>query len=85
MMWLVNLIDWLNATGPTLASFWLVAVVTMLSVVTYILPTLIAFDHKHPQKIAICALNLLLGWTLLGWVGAFVWALTKQRTHYANR
>ena len=27
---------------------------------------------------AIFALNLLLGWTLVGWVVSLVWALTKE-------
>jgi Superinfection immunity protein len=26
---------------------------------------------------AICALNLLLGWTVIGWIAALVWALTN--------
>lgn len=28
---------------------------------------------------AIFALNFLLGWTLLGWAGALIWALIKER------
>jgi hypothetical protein len=45
----------------------------------YFLPTAVAFEKKrnHHNKGAIFALNLLLGWTLIGWVGALVWALTK--------
>jgi hypothetical protein len=27
--------------------------------------------------IAICALNILLGWTFLGWIVALVWALIR--------
>jgi len=41
----------------------------------YILPTLIAKKRGHPNVVAICALNLFLGWTLLGWVGSLIWAL----------
>lgn len=50
----------------------------------YLLPTIIAKQNKHHNVVAICALNILLGWTLVGWVVALVWALTKpaelQRT-----
>lgn len=42
----------------------------------YVLPWFIAARRGHPQAAAIAALNLLLGWTFLGWVGALVWALT---------
>src|SRR5438874_6503805 len=42
----------------------------------YFLPSLLA--RKKRQWTAIFVLNLLLGWTLLGWVGALVWALTAE-------
>lgn len=44
----------------------------------YILPSIIAFKRGHPNAGAICALNILLGWSLLGWVASLVWALTQQ-------
>jgi hypothetical protein len=46
-------------------------------VLGYFLPTLIAALKKRPNAGAIFALNLLLGWTVFGWVIAFVWALTS--------
>ena len=45
----------------------------------YLLPTVIAFSRGHHSKVAIAALNILLGWSLLGWVGALVWSLTAKR------
>jgi hypothetical protein len=45
-------------------------------VALYFLPSIIA--HKKRNKSAIVALNLLLGWTVLGWVIALVWALTSD-------
>src|SRR5438874_11375825 len=39
----------------------------------YVLPTILAWKKTH--RIPILLLNLLLGWTLLGWIGALVWAL----------
>lgn len=44
----------------------------------YMLPTLIAWKHEKRNFGAILALNILLGWTLFGWVGALVWALCKD-------
>ena len=43
----------------------------------YFLPTLIAFLRQHKNKLAIFLLNLLLGWTILGWVVSLVWAVMK--------
>ncbi|MGA7500764.1 MAG: superinfection immunity protein [Isosphaeraceae bacterium] len=42
----------------------------------YFWPTLIARQRNHPNTAAILALNLLLGWTFVGWVIALVWSLT---------
>ena len=50
--------------------------VLMLLVTLYFLPTIIAFGSYRAG--AIFALNLFLGWTLLGWVGALVWALDEN-------
>ena len=44
---------------------------------TYFVPSFVALARKHPQQIAIIALNVLLGWTVIGWMGALIWALVK--------
>lgn len=43
-------------------------------VVLYMLPTLIAFGREHPRRQDIALVNILLGWTLIGWVAVFLWA-----------
>lgn len=45
----------------------------------YFLPALVASTRGHPNTSAITILNLLLGWTLLGWVAALVWSATATR------
>ena len=52
--------------------------VIMFAVVLYFLPALVAIDRAHRNAIAICVLNVLLGWTFLGWVAALVWAFTSD-------
>lgn|SRR5690606_27202380 len=44
----------------------------------YFLPTIVALLRYHPNFWALAILNLLLGWTLLGWVGALVWSLLSK-------
>lgn len=44
--------------------------------VVYFLPTIIAFKRGKRNRGAILALNLFLGWSLLGWVVSLVWALS---------
>lgn len=42
----------------------------------YFLPTLIASGRHLPERIAIAMLNLFLGWTVIGWFIALIWAVT---------
>lgn len=41
----------------------------------YLLPTIIAFRRRHPNRWLITAINVFLGGTGIGWLGALVWAL----------
>lgn len=41
------------------------------------LPTIIAFSKGHVNKWAIFLLNLFLGFTIIGWVVALIWAIKK--------
>jgi len=43
----------------------------------YFFPTLEAYLRRHHNLGALAALNVLAGWTLVGWVGALVWALSR--------
>ena len=47
-----------------------------LAILFYFAPWLIAMFRNHHNRSAIAVLNLLLGWTLLGWIIALVWACT---------
>ena len=44
--------------------------------ICYLLPTLIGFVRRHNSYIAIGILNLLLGWTIIGWIIALIWSFT---------
>ena len=50
----------------------------MLIVATliYFLPTVIALARGHLSTLAIFLLNLLLGWTVLGWLVALIWSFS---------
>jgi ABC-type sugar transport system permease subunit len=52
--------------------------ITVLSIF-YFLPFAIAFNKKRANTGAIFALNLFLGWSLIGWVVALVWALKEEQ------
>ena len=50
----------------------------------YFLPSILALARNNRDTVSILVLNLLLGWTAVGWVIALVWAL-KADARYAVR
>lgn len=56
----------------------LIALLALL--IIYCAPAIVAAQRDHHNRQAILVLNLLLGWTLIGWIGALIWALTRPPT-----
>ncbi|HYW05045.1 MAG TPA: superinfection immunity protein [Gammaproteobacteria bacterium] len=52
------------------AAFWFAA---------YLSPAIMAYVRHHQNEFAILLMNVLLGWTVLGWITALVWAATPVR------
>jgi hypothetical protein len=48
-----------------------------LGLVLYFLPSIIGWNKRNSS--AIIALNILLGWTAIGWIVALVWSLTSDQ------
>jgi uncharacterized membrane protein YqaE (UPF0057 family) len=53
-------------------------IILFLMIAFYFLPAIIAYNSKKRNAGAILALNILLGWTLIGWVVALIWALAYE-------
>lgn len=53
-----------------------VLLLSIPATVMYLLPALIANSRGHPSENSIAMVNLFLGWTFLGWVGALAWAVS---------
>lgn len=52
--------------------------VVLLLALAHFLPTIIALARGHHNGFAIFLTNLLLGWTVIGWVIALIWACTAS-------
>lgn len=50
-------------------------VLFLILCVPYFIPTIVAYSRQKTNRNAILAVNVLLGWTFVGWVVALVWAL----------
>jgi|SRR6185312_1958262 len=62
--------------GAMIVSGVLLMCATLVGFLIYFAPALVAHSRKKRNFSAILVLNLLTGWTFLGWVIALVWACT---------
>jgi len=46
----------------------------MLIATLYMLPTVIAYARDIPQRQTVVVINLMIGWTVAGWVVAMIMA-----------
>ena len=66
----------------TISSMWLIPffhfgpIFWLVSLLFYILPAFLA--RNKPNFTSILVLNILAGWTFIGWIIALVWALSSD-------
>ncbi|WP_081723366.1 superinfection immunity protein [Paraburkholderia mimosarum] len=76
--------DYESSTGPAHALSDAGGLLVML-VLLYFVPSIIAFRRVHHKRGAIKRLNVLFGWSVLGWIVALILALTPvQKAHRSN-
>lgn len=46
--------------------------------ILYFAPGIVAWRRRHRNTLAIVVLNIFAGWSVLGWIGALVWACTAN-------
>jgi len=59
--------------------FIIVLILGSAALTFYFIPTLIAMGRNTKRMAGIIVVNIFLGWTLLGWVGAMVWAVIDKK------
>lgn len=61
-----------------------VGVVVGALIVFYFAPTVLAFGRGHAYRWVIAAVNLVAGWTLMGWLICCVWAVWPRERALAE-
>ena len=64
--------------GNTIMTAIIFVWIWLVSMFLYMIPTFIGCYRKHHNTLAIGMLNLLLGWTMLGWIISLIWACTNN-------
>jgi hypothetical protein len=73
LVWLAIIGITFIKSHPTPGDIRMIILVGICAVI-YFAPAIVAAMRSHRQTAAIVLLNLFLGWTLVGWVVALVWA-----------
>ena len=66
---------WAAANGAPSGVYILLPAIILI----YFVPTIIGAGKQHKSLGPIMALNLLAGWSFIGWVAALIWALTEPK------
>ena len=56
----------------------LFVILLLLCLIIYMLPTLIAYARDIPSRAALTVVNIVFGWTLIGWLVCFLWATLAE-------
>ncbi len=56
--------------------------VLLLLIGLYALPTVVAYKKHKRNAGGICVVNMLLGWTFIGWVVALAWSACEDEHPY---
>ncbi len=54
--------------------------ILVAGIALYFLPSMLAAERSHRNVASIVIINILLGWTLIGWLAALLWAIYKEKT-----
>ena len=73
----ISLVVIVGSVGLELSRGNQAGAIALVIALIYFLPWFNAIERDSPQRTAIGLLNLLLGWTFLGWVIALVWSAKR--------
>lgn len=53
--------------------------IIIITVLIYFIPTIVCLIRKHTYKFYIIFLNIILGWTLIGWIASLIWSFIDNK------
>jgi hypothetical protein len=73
-------LSWVIGSGNNGIAAIFAVLFFLLAPSLYLFPTIEAWRAKKNNLTSIALLNVLLGWTVLGWVGALIWAASSEQS-----
>ena len=71
--------DSIELFGGGVVGILILALIAIVSLVIYFLPTVIAFMRHNGSKVAILLINLFLGWSGIAWFVTLIWAFVGKK------
>ena len=65
----------LMAEGSTLTGGFMLGGLLAAAFGLYLVPSMVGMNRNRERAGGVVVVNVFLGWTLLGWVGALAWAM----------
>lgn len=53
--------------------------IIIITALIYFIPTVICLIRKHTYKLYIICINIVLGWTLIGWIASLIWSFIDNK------
>ncbi len=72
----MNLLFQSNTSDTTVGVVFVIFII--VGAIFYFIPSIIALMRGKSNTVAIIALNLFLGWSIVGWVVSLVWSLSSE-------
>jgi len=63
----------------------LIIIMLVLFQLIYYIPSIFAMAKKMPGILKIFIINLLAGWTFVGWVATLIWVIYKNSRQSTNQ
>ena len=59
----------------------MIELLPLFLIIFYLVPFMVAAGRHHDSMVAILVVNVLFGWTVIGWIAVFFWALLSSVDH----
>lgn len=68
-----------TSSAPDAVFYTVLVIIYAVIALIYLLPTLVAWRRKSPNLFTIFLVNLLAGWTVIGWLLPLWWAFKREK------